>query len=56
MLLIVKKDLFMRKGIALTRGCLAKYLLSDLLEVQQINFRKGSLFSDFRFEDKINNF
>ena len=31
---ILKKHLFMRKDIALTRVCLAKYLLSAPLEVQ----------------------
>ena len=37
MLAIVKKQLFMRKDIALTRVCLVKYLLPASLEIQQVD-------------------
>ena len=57
MLPIVKKHLFMRKDITLKRVCLVKYLLPGTLQISPIDrcFKKANTFSDFRFEDKINN-
>ena len=39
MLPIVKKHLFMRKNIALSRVCLVKYFLPALIEIQWIKER-----------------
>ena len=51
----VMKHLFMRNDVALTRVCLVKYLLPTPLETQR--FREATnVLSDFRFENKTNNF
>ena len=44
MLLTIKKDLFMRKVIALTRVCIKKYLLPAPLEVQWTEVLKKALY------------